>query len=171
MHFMCVLIPFPGAGGAVSLWHLLSRDSVQVPPLCRYSAHLHPELSCTPANPPLAWWSAHKHAKHKLPAHTSAETKKMNADNIAILNVAHTAAAMFCYFSSLCSFFIHWFISQKLWYKPISQTCSKSERTKCFCCKILFRSMCFVSSELSPQLWTVFPRTSVEIVLLTVCLK
>lgn len=54
----CVCILSPGADGAVCLWHPWSTGSVQVPPLCRCSAHLHPELSCTPATPPLAGWSA-----------------------------------------------------------------------------------------------------------------
>lgn len=49
-----VCTPSPVAGGAVCLWHLWSTDSVQVPPLCRHNAHLHPEQSCTPATLPLA---------------------------------------------------------------------------------------------------------------------
>jgi len=62
--FVCVRLhmPSPGAGGAACLWHLWSTDFVQVRPLCRYNARLHPELSCTPATPPLAWWSAHNNS-------------------------------------------------------------------------------------------------------------
>ncbi len=73
----CVLrAPSPGAGGAVCLWHLWSTDSVQVPPLCRYNAHLHPELSCTPATPPLAGWSAHGNTgtRREYTAHTHTHT-------------------------------------------------------------------------------------------------
>ena len=54
MSVFAVSIPSPGVGGAVCPWRLWSRDSVQAPPLCRYSGRLHPELSCTPANPPSA---------------------------------------------------------------------------------------------------------------------
>lgn len=63
-------VPFPGAGGAVCLWRLWSTDSVQVRPLCRYNVHLHLELSCTPANRPLAWWSACKNSHTHLQADT-----------------------------------------------------------------------------------------------------
>lgn len=55
----CVCLLSPGAGEADVLWRLWSRDSVPVPPPCRCSVHPHLELSCTPATPPLAGWSAH----------------------------------------------------------------------------------------------------------------
>lgn len=54
--YMCLLSL--AVGGAVCFWHLWSTDSVLVPPLCRYSAHQHPGLSCTPASLPLGRLSA-----------------------------------------------------------------------------------------------------------------
>lgn len=97
----CVLVPSPGAGGAVCLWHLWSTDSVQVPPLCRYNAHLHPELSCTPATPPLAGWSAYRNTGtvvNAQPTHIQRDTlNKSNTDDIALMKLRRTAV-MFFYF-------------------------------------------------------------------------
>lgn len=58
----CVHLLFPGAGGAVCLWHLWSTGSVRAPPRCRCSAHLRLESNCTPATPPLVGWSAFRNA-------------------------------------------------------------------------------------------------------------
>lgn len=58
---VCACVLSPGAGEADGLWRPWSRDSVQVPPPCRCSVRRHLELSCTPATPPLAGWSACSH--------------------------------------------------------------------------------------------------------------
>ena len=97
----CVHIPSPGAGGAVCLWHLWSTDSVQVPPLCRYNAHLHPELSCTPATPPLAGWSAYRNTGtvvNTQPTYPLTDAlNKFHTDDITVMKSRHTAV-MFSYF-------------------------------------------------------------------------
>lgn len=75
---VCLLSP--GAGEADGLWRLWSRDSVPVPPPCRCSVHRHLELSCTPATPPLAGWSAYSRtgAIKKSPAEYSPAVKVMS---------------------------------------------------------------------------------------------
>lgn len=97
----CMRILSPGAGGAVCLWHLWSTDSVQVPPLCRCSAHLHPELSCTPATPPLAGWSAYRNTGtvvNTKPTCLQTDTlNKYNADDVTVMKLRHTAV-MYSYF-------------------------------------------------------------------------
>lgn len=81
---LCACILSPGAGEADGLWRPWSRDSVQVPPPCRCSVRLHLELSCTPATPPLAGWSACSHKGMVK------KTKKVTQLQAETLNTAHS---------------------------------------------------------------------------------